>query len=64
MPDHKHMQVNLKVATYNGLALNDDDQLSVRSSARSLRLDFQFDSKPIALIGVQEARTASWNTKY
>jgi hypothetical protein len=59
MPDHKHMQLNLKVATYNGLALNDDDQLSVKSGARSLRLDFQFDSKQIALIGVQEARTAA-----
>ena len=56
---HHHMQVSLKVATYNGLALNDEDQVNVQSSARSLRLDSQFDGKQIAVVGIQEARTAA-----
>ena len=54
-----HTRVNLRLSTYNGLALNDDDQSNVQSSARSLRLDLQFDQAHIAVAGIQEARTAA-----
>ena len=56
-PCHKDMQISLKVATYNGLALNDEDQSSAISGGRSVRLDCQLHKQKIAIVGIQEART-------
>ena len=58
-PEPGHLHISLKVATYNGLALNDEDQSLALPGARSLRLDSQFHSKRMALVGIQEARTAT-----
>ena len=55
---HEVMQINLKVATFNGLALSDDNQSGPLGGLRSARLDHQFHVNHLAIIGVQEARTA------
>ena len=52
------IQMKLKVATYNGLALTDDDQSGPLVGSRSARLDQQFHSLGLAIVGIQEARTA------
>ena len=51
------LQIQFKVATYNGLALTDEDQSGPLRGSRSARLDIQFNSHGLALIGIQEART-------
>ena len=56
-PDELHL--SLKVATYNGLALDENDGSSITSGARSLRLDSQFHNKQIAVVGIQESRTSA-----
>ena len=53
----QEMRIQIKVATYNGLALSDEDQSGPLVGSRSARLDYQFDLHGLALIGIQEART-------
>lgn len=48
---------SMKVATYNGLALNEEEQPNKASGARTVRLDKQFHQGKVALVGIQEART-------
>jgi len=52
-------QFSLSVATYKGLALDENEVSSVTTGARSLRLDSQFHGRQIAVIGIQESRTAA-----
>ena len=52
------VQISCRVATYNGLALGDDEQSSSISGGRSVRLDSQFHKHKIALAGIQESRTS------
>ena len=52
-----HVSFSMKVATYNGLALNDEDQELGACRGRTARLDMQFHQGKIALVGIQEART-------
>jgi hypothetical protein len=57
------VKFSLKVATYNGLALNDDSMPNPQATGRVARLDLQFHRESIAMIGIQEARTSegcSW----
>lgn len=56
--DNRHdVEIQVKVATYNSLALNDEEQPEATSCGRTARLDLQFHQEKIAIIGVQEART-------
>ena len=52
------LTVSLNVITYNGLALNDDEQTISTAGSRSVRLDSQFHQVSAALVGIQEARTS------
>ena len=52
------VEFSLKVATYNGLALNDDSMPNPQATGRVARLDMQFHRESIAMIGIQEARTS------
>ena len=54
-------QVNfsMKVVTFNGLALNEDEKPNSGSGVRTARLDAQFHQGQIALVGIQEARTSA-----
>ena len=54
-------QVNfsMKVVTFNGLALNEDEKPNGGSGVRTARLDAQFHQGQIALVGIQEARTSA-----
>ena len=56
VPRHD-VKIHIKVATYNSLALNDEEQPETTSCSRTARLDQQFHQEKIAIIGVQEART-------
>jgi len=58
-PDQRQISVkfSLKVATYNGLALNEEPAHSQSSTGRNARLDMQFSHAKIAMVGAQEART-------
>ena len=49
---------SLKVATYNGLALNEETELELGPVSRNCRLDLQFHQSNLAMIGIQEARTS------
>ena len=49
---------SFKIATYNGLALNDDADQPPTVQSRAARLDMQFHHEKIALVGIQEARTS------
>ena len=53
------LKMQIKVATYNGLALGDGEQPEVTSGGLTTRLDMQFHQEKIAIIGVQEARTST-----
>lgn len=57
--EYNDMLISFKVATYNGLALNDDDQSSAISGSRSIRLDHQLHRHKVAIVGIQETRTQS-----
>ena len=52
IPDE--LQISLKVATYNGLALDENDMPSITAGARSIRLDSQFHTRRVAVVGIQE----------
>ena len=54
---YSEMMISFTVATYNGLALNDEDQSSTISGSGSVRLDYQLHKHKIAVVGIQEART-------
>ena len=56
-PDESHVNFCMRIATYNGLALNEEDQPGLSGGCRTARLDLQFHNGDIALIGIQEART-------
>ena len=51
------VKFSLKVATYNGLALNEELMPNPQATGRVARLDVQFHRESIAMIGIQEART-------
>eukprot|EP00435_Cladocopium_sp_Y103_P031829 s854_g8.t1 len=56
-PVEKHIQVRLKVGSYNALALNDEQREFGAPGVRSVRLDHQFHENKLVFVGIQEART-------
>eukprot|EP00435_Cladocopium_sp_Y103_P060210 s47_g22.t1 len=52
-----HIQIDLKVASYNALALNDEQREFGTPGVRSVRLDHQFHENRLVFVGIQEART-------
>ena len=53
------VEFSLRIATYNGLALNDDSASYPSANGRVARIDMQFHQKQIAMVGIQEARTSA-----
>ena len=56
-PQSHRVGFSFRMATYNGLALNDDGEQSPCPNGRVPRIDIQFHHAKLALIGIQEART-------
>ena len=55
---NEEIGVSCRAVTYNALALSDEEHPGLLNISRTTRPDQQFHEKKIAIIGVQEARTA------